>query len=1091
MFKMKHNCTILYLFTLYIAPQLLSRVSSYRIPRHQSPEGGPLALTREHSIPSSLPAAGNEEASNAQPLVKSPSNAVIENGSAYWTPSHLQTLGNTATDSAGASYTPSTIIQSSNNIVEIKGTANRISNWAKPSMTATGTVQASDKTTDVKNPSNTATKPEGEIHQKPDFGKSSNPGHKGVQASDSYPDVEMPNKAAVESAAIAYLAPDATDSDEDGDGDDEEPRSTAVEAETESYKSSDVRKPSRTEKDNGGATKISSSPGTITSLPLFKSEDEPEGCYPPKYFNKRPNYINTVPSNKNFEKNSDGCKVWKQCTITAGGVQVLYFPTGVQNQSHETELYDIAMQYTFQSPTIYLAFKTIWGWATDANDPDSPRPTQVTEMPDFSLDQPLLEPGVPQNPIISAPTSLPVGYDRFSELHQSLHPTEAFTMQSGSLPIETSSSSPSTTYPLESPTEIPSGVLSSTLQPTVSETSTSTRSSSIDPLLTAPNSLLDPMPTEPISFDPSRSPNPNTESTMTPAPPTTVAPPITETSLPTEESPSSETPIPTETTPSAEATPPSVTPPISFEEPNVATEAPQPLITDSQAPPARRDTQPFYSHLWWVNPSDASGAQLGPTMANKFFAFHLTDVSTLQPYANERETGPMTTRQLTLSDLYSDCPPVADTSSLSSQTHPLQGDRGYRCFPRFAIPSQIKEWGKPWWNNCEVAGESLGLVDPPLALQTNTQGIIPMAPVYPVAKTSPGIATHPSKTEPVAGPVATRQPNLPGSKTPSGPSRNKPPSGNGRKPGDTPRPMNTFVPGILPSPSKGQVSQTQPEMAKDHPLSGNSASTIENENPRKPPLKPEGAWRPPPQEGFPSTQSLETSIEQIDSPQPPNIPAIGYPGPSDSLVNNYFVTEVIASILHKTDSVHKSNNNAVASEVDVATPLSENAAIYIGATVTRGGAVATALGSNKILSYGSAGIEVQFPAGSISTVPVATTRPKTLGHMATSSGEASHFSRSALSGVPGTETKFHETIASPSPKSLPSSTTSLIDKPTLTSGGGATSLLPNIISPSSPLALTSSSQASPSHPNENVSNRIAGHFSLMAMLVLAILWLCL
>jgi hypothetical protein len=87
---------------------------------------------------------------------------------------------------------------------------------------------------------------------------------------------------------------------------------------------------------------------------------------------------------------------------------------------------------------------------------------------------------------------------------------------------------------------------------------------------------------------------------------------------------------------------------------------------------------------------------LGPTYSNKVVSMGLTDVSTLQPYADHTVTTRMgPPQQLTLSDLESNCLNTYGTFSTDGafvNTHPVYGNYN-RCHPRFVFPIELKRIG--------------------------------------------------------------------------------------------------------------------------------------------------------------------------------------------------------------------------------------------------------------------------------------------------------------------------------------------------------------------------------------------------------------
>src|ERR1700710_859232 len=124
----------------------------------------------------------------------------------------------------------------------------------------------------------------------------------------------------------------------------------------------------------------------------------------------------------------------------------------------------------------------------------------------------------------------------------------------------------------------------------------------------------------------------------------------------------------------------------------------------------------FHTMHAWNSCKDNTASLLRPTMTSAIHAFDITEISTLVPYTAIGQDGIMKPGQLRLSDLYSDCPSTLSTHSAYTQTHPLDSDPGYRCYPRLMIPPMVKDFGYPWWRSCVIVNTALGMVDPPSAL---------------------------------------------------------------------------------------------------------------------------------------------------------------------------------------------------------------------------------------------------------------------------------------------------------------------------------------------------------------------------------------
>jgi hypothetical protein len=166
---------------------------------------------------------------------------------------------------------------------------------------------------------------------------------------------------------------------------------------------------------------------------------------------------------------------------------------------------------------------------------------------------------------------------------------------------------------------------------------------------------------------------------------------------------------------------------------------------------------------------------LGPTSSNAIFAFDLTDVSTLVPYAHTTETYRPYTRQLQLSDLGRDCASVSRETAVATKTWGTKSNET-RCNPNLIVPAAIKRYGYPYWRHCGNVGNKFGLFDPPYAIQpvdglfnndpttTSVADPVPTTSVAdPVTTTS---VADPVPTTSVADPVPTTEANVEPSTTP-------------------------------------------------------------------------------------------------------------------------------------------------------------------------------------------------------------------------------------------------------------------------------------------------------------------------------------
>jgi hypothetical protein len=144
----------------------------------------------------------------------------------------------------------------------------------------------------------------------------------------------------------------------------------------------------------------------------------------------------------------------------------------------------------------------------------------------------------------------------------------------------------------------------------------------------------------------------------------------------------------------------------------------------------------------------------GPSTADWMLPLDLSEVSTIVDGS--------ITRQLTLSDLGTDCPQSADPTAIATMVDS-------RCDPILAAPTQISSWAYP----CNACGQ-FGLFDPPYAFPSVTGGLIapttsaapePITTVVPPPfKTTPDPPVSSSAdpgTSEVAYPSKTYEPTSP------------------------------------------------------------------------------------------------------------------------------------------------------------------------------------------------------------------------------------------------------------------------------------------------------------------------------------------
>lgn len=102
-----------------------------------------------------------------------------------------------------------------------------------------------------------------------------------------------------------------------------------------------------------------------------------------------------------------------------------------------------------------------------------------------------------------------------------------------------------------------------------------------------------------------------------------------------------------------------------------------------------------------------TAGRTGPSGTSVIFPLDLDEVSTIVPY----ESG---TRQLTLSDLGTNCPQSEEPSVI--KTAAPDG----HCDPVLVAPEKVKSWASP----CNACG-NFGLFDPPYAVPPLTGGLVP------------------------------------------------------------------------------------------------------------------------------------------------------------------------------------------------------------------------------------------------------------------------------------------------------------------------------------------------------------------------------
>ncbi|KAI0803625.1 hypothetical protein GGR55DRAFT_391860 [Xylaria sp. FL0064] len=137
----------------------------------------------------------------------------------------------------------------------------------------------------------------------------------------------------------------------------------------------------------------------------------------------------------------------------------------------------------------------------------------------------------------------------------------------------------------------------------------------------------------------------------------------------------------------------------------------------------------YISSIYGTN----SLGRAGPAATNKVFPLDLGQVSTIVP-------GQQITQQLTLNDLYTNCPQSADPAVIAT-TIP-----DGHCDFSLVAPEPVKQWAKP----CNACGR-LGLFDPPYAIPPLAGGLIPGTTITTDVETT----TLASTTAPSSGPTTT------------------------------------------------------------------------------------------------------------------------------------------------------------------------------------------------------------------------------------------------------------------------------------------------------------------------------------------------
>ncbi|KAE9376038.1 hypothetical protein N431DRAFT_543391 [Stipitochalara longipes BDJ] len=367
---------------------------------------------------------------------------------------------------------------------------------------------------------------------------------------------------------------------------------------------------------------------------------------------------------------------------------------------------------------------------------------------------------------------------------------------------------------------------------------------------------------------------------------------------------------------------------------------------------------------------------LGPTFANQVISMDLTDVLTLQPYADHT----VTTRMgppipLTLSDLTSDCQNTYATFSTDGayvNTHPVYGMYN-RCHPRFEFPIQIKRLGYPYWAHCGNDNYTYGIFDPPGAVPP-VSGLLPITP--PAAYTS---TYEPASALPTTAPVAETSPAPPPAaptSPPTNPATPSPPPNSGNPPASNnpPAPPATPASNNSPAPPATPVSNNQPAPPATTPpvqvpTSATGIATVGSQTISAIPgssgvVLPNG-----------STAKPGSVATLTDSNSKPVVVSVGSSGVFIGGTSSGAPTSFFANPTIPPPPPPPSTPIAtIAGQVVSAAP-GDSSVVIGGQTIKSGGGAVTLSGSNNVASLGASGLVIQGPSGSISTFALPTAAP--------------------------------------------------------------------------------------------------------------------
>ena len=363
--------------------------------------------------------------------------------------------------------------------------------------------------------------------------------------------------------------------------------------------------------------------------------------------------------------------------------------------------------------------------------------------------------------------------------------------------------------------------------------------------------------------------------------------------------------------------------------------------------------------------------KLGPHLTSAFFPYDLKDISTLVA-----QDGQLTgKRQLTLADIQaSSCSTIPyDQEAAWSDTLPPATDTSYRCYPRIAIPTNVVDFGQPWWHGCQLFNPSTGIIDPPYSLSI-AQGLDAFSSFVPQAPaTVPGTAllqtSHTPFVQPTTAPVPVNTPapvvpvNTGSAPSPTPDPVALPPANNSPTPPDS---GSTLVaaPPTNNDPTPGSVGTPVNQPA---PVAGNSPPAAAATSPQAAAGNSPAAGAPQQDPGNPD---VAVAVDDGSSPS--------QPGASNPDIKNAAPASSPAANAGGDPNSNSGSNNPSPAGVPVAgngvsnsgtTPLPDKV-VYKSLTLQQGGPVATISSLNAVVTYGKNGVIVQYPHGNVTSVPI-------------------------------------------------------------------------------------------------------------------------